>query len=82
MIRSSIDWSRLETTLLTKTGGLSYSRDLRKMIENIRLDICELSKLEVIDRRNKTHKSAELTARINENIKMINEYILIAKLLG
>ena len=65
-----------------KSRGLSYSRDIRLMINNVRIKITELSKAEVLERANRSNLSKELILKINEEIEIIEGYLLVASLLG
>jgi hypothetical protein len=82
MIKNSLEWSRLEQSLKSRTRGLSHGRDIIKMIDNIRKEITELSREEVNLRCGKKHSTDKILIKINEDIQMVEEYILIAKLLG
>jgi polysaccharide pyruvyl transferase WcaK-like protein len=82
LIKISTDWNSYEEGLLNKTKGLSYEKEVRKMIENIRAEITTLSKAEVEDRRSKSHKSRDILEKINQDIEMVEEYLVIAALLG
>jgi hypothetical protein len=82
LIKVSTDWNSYEEGLLHKTRGLSYEKDVRKMIENIRAEITKLSKAEVEDRRSKSHKARDILEKINQDIEMVEEYLVIAALLG
>jgi len=82
MIKTSLDWSRYETNLLHKASNLVHGKDVRKMIENIRIEVTKLSKAEVESRRNKSHLAEELLTKVNQDIEMVEEYLLVAALLG
>lgn len=82
MISSSLDWSHCEANLLEMTKGLSFEKDLKKIILNIRSEVNVLSKYEVVDRRRGTSKSKDILDKINTDIDMVKEYITVGKLLG
>lgn len=82
MIKSSTDWNEYEMALLSKTRGLSYEHEVKRMIENIRAEITELSKAEVLARRGQTHRAKEVLSKVNNDIDMVEEYLLVAALLG
>ena len=82
MVNNSLDWNKIELDLYTSCGSLRYSRDLRKMIKNIEKDVKLLSIEEVKARANRSNKVEEIKAKVNEDIDIVREYILIGKLLG
>ena len=82
MIKTSLDWSKYETNLLRKTHNLAHGKEVRKMIENIRAEVTKLSKAEVELRHGKKHATDDILIRINENIELVEEYLLVAALIG
>lgn len=82
MIKSSLDWPAIETVLLHKATTLSHGPDVYKMIKNIQTGITELSRAEVLARRGQRHKAEEILAKVNNDIEMVEEYLLMAALLG
>ena len=52
------------------------------MIENIRAEVTQLSRAEVEARRGKKHHAEDLLVKINQDIEMIEEYLLVAALIG
>lgn len=82
MIKSSLEWAELETELMRKSSTLSNSRDLRKMIGNVKLTIADLSRAEVLARTGKKHLAGEILAKVNNEIEMIEEYLIIATLIN
>jgi hypothetical protein len=52
------------------------------MIRNISIEVSELSKAEVQARQGKKGRAAELLIKINQDIEMIEEYLLVAAILG
>lgn len=81
-IKNSLEWSVIEDRLRKKSHGLTHERQIRKMIENLKSDVTELSKSEVLERRTQRKITEPLLNKINENIQMIEEYILVAALIG
>jgi len=82
MIHSSLDWSSYETGLVHKTLPLIHGKEVRKMIENIRAEVTQLSRAEVEARRSKNHLAEELLIKVNQDIEMVEEFLLVAALLG
>jgi hypothetical protein len=82
MIKTSLDWPPIETALLHKASELSFSADVCKMIKNIQISITELSKAEVQARRDKKDAANALLKKVNDEIEMVEEYLLIATLIG
>lgn len=82
MIKNSLEWNEVELTLMRQARGMANSADIFKMIKNINPDISKLSVAEVAARRGKKLQATELLAKINEDITMVEEYLLIAKILG
>ena len=81
-IKTSLDWNDLESRLLHKTFGLSYEIEVRKMIGNIKTEVTALSKAEVEARQGKTHRAIDLLNKINNDIEVVEEFLLVAALLG
>lgn len=81
-IKKSLEWPAIETDLLHKAVLLSNGHDIYKMIKNIQSGVTELSRAEVLARRGQRHKAEEILARVNNDIEMVEEYLLIATLLG
>lgn len=67
---------------MPKIRNLSHKEDIKKILNNVRLSVAQLSKIEVEDRRVKSHRSKDILDKVNQDIEMINEYILVAALLG
>lgn len=80
MINSSLEWHELKINLLKNLRGLRYRRELEKMISNIEKEITELSKAEVDLRRGKKHRAIELLEKVNKDIEVVEEFILVARL--
>jgi hypothetical protein len=81
-INISLDWEPVKSDLLHKTIGLKHGRDIRRMIENITAKNTELSKAEVAARRGRSNDAAELLIQINQDIEVVEEFLLVAALLG
>lgn len=82
MIKSSLEWNDLETNLIRKAAGLAYEQDIRRMIGNIRTEVTELSRIEVLGRRGQKHLVEEKLTKVNNDIELVEEYLLVAALLG
>ena len=82
MIRNSLDWPGKESSLLHKTIGLVHEQEVRRMIKNIQLEVTELSKAEVLVRQGQKHRADELLAKVNQDIEIVEEFLLVAALLG
>jgi hypothetical protein len=81
-IKSSLDWAALSIELTHKTTNLEYGREVRQMINNIGAEVTELSIAEVDMRRGRGSRAAELLDKINYDIEMAEEYLLVAALIG
>jgi len=81
-IKSSLEWDPIKTELLRQTSRLAHGSDIRKMISNISTKITELSKAEVAARRGRSNLAAELLKEINEDLVTVEEFLLVAALLG
>ena len=81
-LQSSLDWEPVKTELLCKSAGLKHGRDVRRMIENISAKNTELSKAEVAARRGRSNTAADLVGQINEDIEVVEGFLLVAALLG
>jgi len=82
MIKSSLDWPPIEATLLRKASSLAHGSDVKKMIGNIQAQVTNLSRAEVLVRQGQRHRAEELLVRINNDIELVEEYLLVAALLG
>jgi len=86
MIRNSLEWASIDTTLRrlsnSKIGVLDNRYQVRKMIDNIGAEVTLLSRAEVLAKRGNTHSAAELLEKINNDIKLVEEFILVATLIG
>ena len=82
MIETSLDWAECESKLLRKANKFSNGNDIKKMIKNINIQVTKLSKAEVSLRQGQKHATDALLSNINENIEMIEEYLIVAALIG
>ena len=82
MITNSLEWNKVETTLRRQAKGLTHSRDIIRMIDNVGPEIKQLSIAEIQARRGRKILAEEILAKINQDIEMVEEYILVAALLG
>lgn len=82
MIKSSTDWYGIRDTMMANIRECRYKRDVAHMINNIGLQVAELSKAEVDMRRGRKYKAAELLEQINRDIDIVEEFILVAKLIS
>jgi hypothetical protein len=81
-IKSSLDWAALSTELTHKTTNLEYGREVWLLINNISKEVNLLSIAEVDMRRGRGSCAAELLNKINCDIEMAEEYLLVAALIG
>lgn len=81
-INNSTEWNKLESSLLHKSADLKHGREIKKMIKNIHSDVTKLSKEEVEQRRGRSNKVMALLEKVNTDIEMVTEYILVAALIG
>ena len=81
-IKSSLDWAVVETTLLNQTRNLMFHKDVARMVRNISPSVTELSKEEVLLKRGRNQRAETLLEKINNDIEMVEEFILVAALIG
>jgi len=82
MIKTSLEWANVEVSLMRKTVGLAHGLEVRKMIRNIQEEVKLLSRAEVEARRGKKLKAEELLEKINNDIQTVEEFLLVAALIG
>lgn len=82
MIKNSLEWADVEVSLMRKAAGLQFGTDVRKMIRNIQEEVKLLSRAEVEARRGKKLKATELLEKINADIQTVQEFLLVAALIG
>lgn len=82
MIQQSLDYSEYRAKLLAQIKALPYSRELRQMLENIDGMVTNLSKAEVLARRNHKHISdlPELK-KVNDAIEQLEKWLVMGSLL-
>lgn len=81
-INSSLDWNSVQITLTNRCRGLIHEKQIKKMIHNISDQVSKLSGAEVEARRGKKHRAEELLNQINSDIELVEEYIIVARLLN
>jgi hypothetical protein len=83
---NSTDWHAVRDQLTSKIIKFplwsNQYKDLSRLILNIDHVVRELSRTEVEARRNRSNNSEELISRINQDIELVEEYLLLAILLG
>jgi hypothetical protein len=83
MIESSLDYNRRRDKLLIEIKSVSYSRELRLMLQNIDEMVSELSRAEVHARRNnKPISELQELKRVNDSINFLEKWILMGALIG
>ena len=82
MIQTSLEWPTIENNLMSKAKLLKNSKDVKKMLKNINIRISELSKAEVAARRGKPNRAKDILEKVNQEILIVREYLLLAALLG
>ena len=82
MIKNSLEWNNVEHNLRQKSYGLVYGKEIRKMISNIHPEISDLSRAEIEARRGNCRRADEILVKVNEHINEIEEFLLIAALIG
>jgi hypothetical protein len=80
MINSSLDWISEEAKILSYMPDKKHRKQLKMMLNAIQLKISKLSKLEVLERSSNKKLTKDLLHEINDDIDLIKEYIVIAKL--
>lgn len=81
-LQSSTDWPIIEQNLRSKLNRLRYQGDLKKLIKNVSISVTKLSRAEVENRRSRSNRSKELLDKVNGEITLIEEYLLVATLIG
>lgn len=85
-IRNSLDWAYADTVLRTRinsriSSGMNKAQ-LHKMIDNIGTEVTSLSKAEVMARQGSRINAEHLLEKINADIDAVDEFILVAALIG
>jgi hypothetical protein len=81
-IQTSTDWVAVESKLNSKCRNLIHGDEVKKMIRNITSEITKLSKAEVQARQGRKGQASELLMKINQDIEMVEEYLLVAAIIG
>lgn len=81
-IKNSLEWNAVESILYQRAHTLKHGDDVIKMIGNIRIEITELSKAEVLGRQGQRHLVEDKLAKVNSDIEVVEEFLLVAALLG
>lgn len=81
-INVSTDWTPVEISLNDKCRSLLHATEVKKMIRNISAEVTQLSKAEVLARQGRSNLAKELLIKINEDIETVEEFLLVAALLG
>jgi len=85
-IKISTDWGSIESELrymiYSKIETLQNKSQILKMIDNIGHEVSELSRAEVEARQGKKHRAKELLIKVNQDIELVEEYLLVAALIG
>jgi hypothetical protein len=81
-IQKSTDWVAIEMKLISKSRRLIHGEEVKKMIRNITSEITKLSKAEVQARQGRKGPAEELLIKINQDIEMVEEYLLVAAIIG
>ena len=82
MIKNSLDWPKKETTLRRQSMNLNQYPDIVKMLNSITSEVSQLSKAEVRVRAGRKHDADEILVKVNQDIELVEEYILVAALIG
>lgn len=80
MIKNSLDWVTEEVKILSYMPDKKHRKQLKMMLKSIQLKISKLSNLEVLERSSNKKLTQDLLHEINDDIDMIKEHIVIAKL--
>jgi hypothetical protein len=85
-INTSVEWAAAETELrhivFAKIHTPKHYFEISAMIANLRVTVRKLSQAEVLARRGKMNQSTELLHQLNTDIQMVEEFILVAALIG
>lgn len=81
-IQTSLDWNSVEIKLNHQSRQYRYKSDIKRLLLNTRKKVSELSKAEVMARRTSYYKATQLLNDINADIVLIEEYLVVAALLG
>jgi hypothetical protein len=82
MITNSLEWTKQETALRRKAMNLNQYPDILKMLNSITKEVSQLSQAEVRVRAGRKHDADEILVKVNQDIELVEEYILVAALIG
>lgn len=86
MIGNSLEWVNVDLTLRhrakTKIDAPGNRYQVCRMINNIGAEVTLLSRAEVLARRGNNALARELLEKINNDIELVEEFILVAVLMG
>lgn len=86
MIGNSVEWAIADNILRQQVNSKIYTQsnkqDVCRMLDNIGAKITKLSRAEVLARRGQKAQAVELLTQINDDINMVEEFILVAALIG
>lgn len=82
-IQSAVDFQKVSDQLRRDLRSLGYNPDLNKMFLNIERMVSDLSKMEVLARRNpKSNMTVDKVNEINKAIDHLEKLILMAKIMS
>jgi len=82
MITNSLEWPKCELSLRRKARNLSQFPDILKMLNSITSEVSKLSQAEVQVRAGRKKAADEILVKVNQDIELVEEYILVAALIG
>lgn len=83
MIQNSLEWEEKRSVLMQQILGLPYSKELRAILKNIDKLVTELSKAEVLTRRNNKNTSGlEEIKKVNDAIEFLEKWIVMGALIS
>lgn len=82
MIKNSLQWADVESTMRRQSAHLQHGTEVRRMISNIHAKVVKLSQAEVEARRGKKLRAEELLKEINDDIETVEGFLVVAALLG
>lgn len=81
-IETAADWTPVKDEFRSIMKGIGYNPDVHRIIRNIDSMVTELARLEVEARRTrKLHTLQEKVVKINDAIKMLEQWLMIAALM-
>lgn len=86
MITNSLEWAMYRANLIRKSynkvNNLHNRYQIKTLIANLDDSIKKLSIAEIQTRHGNNRNANELLEKINQDIEMVEEYILVAALIG